>query len=129
MDAVTWQCHPSHLPMAPSHTIQNQHLPQAIDMTHCFPSTHWCSLNQSHLVGLSHIHHPATLANNHTWDQTMMSHIENQAAGFQALESMSTGQNHALNLEGSPSWNSVTAQMQMQEFDHFYPVQQERLHA
>jgi hypothetical protein len=58
----------------------------------------------------------------------MMSRVENPAAAFQGLESTSTGQNHALNLEGSPSWSSATNQMQMQEYDHFYPVQQERLH-
>jgi hypothetical protein len=58
----------------------------------------------------------------------MMSHVENPAAGFPGLENTSTGQNHALNLEGSPSWSSATTQMQIQEFDHFYQVPQERLH-
>ncbi|KIJ63440.1 hypothetical protein HYDPIDRAFT_92514 [Hydnomerulius pinastri MD-312] len=113
-----------------THTRQSHHPQREVHTTHRFPSTHRHSPSQQHLAGPSQHHHPVTLANDLSQDSRdpqMRAHVENSVAGFPDLGNTSTGQSHALNLDGSPSWNSAMTQMQMPEFDHFYQAHQDQL--
>ena len=112
------------------HSRQIHHPQQQVLTTHRFPSTHRHSPNQQHLAGPSNLHHP-TLANDlsrESTDPRMRAHVENQMAPYRDLANTNTAQNHALNLDGSPSWNSAMTQMQMAEYDHFYQAQPDQLH-
>ncbi|KAH0830136.1 hypothetical protein J3R83DRAFT_1483 [Lanmaoa asiatica] len=71
--------------------------------------------------------HPPALTESSTYGG-MRGHVENQSAGYTDLANTNTAQSHALNLDGSPSWNSAMTQMQMAEFDHFYRAQPDQLH-
>jgi hypothetical protein len=109
-----------------THSRQIHHPQQQVHTTHRFPSTHRRSPNQQSMAGPSN-HHQATLASDLSQESTdprMRGHVENQTSGYPDLGNTSTAQSHALNLDGSPSWNSAMTQMQMAEYDHFYRADQ-----
>ena len=107
-----------------AHSRQIHHHPQQVHTTHHFPSTHRHSPMEQPMAGPSNLHHQ-TLASDLSQESTarMRSRVENQTPVYQDLANTNMGQNHALSLDASPSWNSATMQMQMAEFDHFYRTQ------
>lgn len=113
-----------------AHSRQIHHHPQQVHTTHRFPSTHRHSPNQQAMAGPSNLHH-STLASDLSQESTaprMRAHVENQTGVYSDLGNTSMGPNHALNLDGSPSWSSAMTQMPMAEFDHFYRAPAEPLH-
>lgn len=113
-----------------THSRQIHHPQQQVHTTRRFPSTHRHSPNQQLMAGPSN-HRQASLASDLSQESTdprMRAHVENQTAGYQDLVNTNTGQSHALNLDGSQSWNSAMSQMPMAEYDRFYSAQRDQLH-
>ena len=113
-----------------THSRQIHHPQQQVHTTPRFPSTHRHSPNHQPMAGPSNLHQ-ATLASDLSQESTdprMRGHVENQTAGYPDLGNTNTAPSHALNLDGSPSWNSAMTQMQMAEYDHFYQAQPDQLH-